>query len=122
LGLLLLRVTLAVAALVQGGFYLFRQENQAVWMRAFGLSAIACGASLLVGFLTPVAGSLVCLGGAFFVILMSPATYAVWSNAIYTIAVSAAIVMLGPGAFSLDARMFGRREIIIPDKAGTLQN
>jgi len=27
---------------------------------------------------------------------------------------SAAIFMLGPGAFSVDARMFGRRKIIIP--------
>lgn len=26
-----------------------------------------------------------------------------------------ALVLLGPGAFSLDARLFGRREIIIPD-------
>jgi hypothetical protein len=30
-------------------------------------------------------------------------------------AMSAALVLLGPGAFSLDARLFGRREIIIPE-------
>ena len=29
--------------------------------------------------------------------------------------VSVALVLLGPGALSLDARLFGRREIIIPD-------
>lgn len=28
---------------------------------------------------------------------------------------SLALLMLGPGAFSLDARLFGRREIIIPE-------
>jgi hypothetical protein len=27
---------------------------------------------------------------------------------------SAAQVLLGPGAFSVDARLFGRREIVIP--------
>jgi hypothetical protein len=30
-------------------------------------------------------------------------------------AISAALALLGPGAFSLDARLFGRREIIIPE-------
>jgi uncharacterized membrane protein YphA (DoxX/SURF4 family) len=28
-----------------------------------------------------------------------------------------ALVCLGPGAFSLDARLFGRREIIIPSSS-----
>jgi uncharacterized membrane protein YphA (DoxX/SURF4 family) len=30
-------------------------------------------------------------------------------------AMSLALVLLGPGAISLDARLFGRREIIIPE-------
>jgi hypothetical protein len=34
-------------------------------------------------------------------------------------AISAAVVLLGPGAFSLDARLFGRREIVIPEGAFT---
>jgi hypothetical protein len=29
--------------------------------------------------------------------------------------IAVAILCLGPGAFSIDARLFGRREIIIPD-------
>jgi hypothetical protein len=33
--------------------------------------------------------------------------------------ISIALVCLGPGAFSLDARLFGRREIIIPDSASS---
>jgi hypothetical protein len=28
--------------------------------------------------------------------------------------IAVALICLGPGAFSLDARLFGRREIIIP--------
>jgi len=37
------------------------------------------------------------------------------STAFILAAISAALVLLGPGAFSLDARLFGRREIIIPE-------
>jgi hypothetical protein len=36
-------------------------------------------------------------------------------TAFHLAATSAALVLLGPGAFSLDARLFGRREIIIPE-------
>jgi hypothetical protein len=30
-------------------------------------------------------------------------------------AIAVAVIFLGPGALSLDARLFGRREIIIPN-------
>ena len=33
---------------------------------------------------------------------------------ILLMAMTVAIFLLGPGAYSLDARLFGRREIIIP--------
>jgi uncharacterized membrane protein YphA (DoxX/SURF4 family) len=38
---------------------------------------------------------------------------------IYLAVISLAIVLLGPGAFSLDARLFGRREIVIPEASRT---
>jgi hypothetical protein len=38
--------------------------------------------------------------------------------AAFVAAVSAAIVPLGPGAFSLDAYLFGRREIVIRAEPG----
>jgi uncharacterized membrane protein YphA (DoxX/SURF4 family) len=56
---------------------------------------------LLVGFLTPIAGSLGVAVG-----LVSFAAPDLCLSAI-----AAAIVLLGPGAYSVDARLFGRREI-----------
>jgi hypothetical protein len=48
--------------------------------------------------------------------LMTEANNHVSPLAAFTLAaISAALVLLGPGAFSLDARLFGRRKIIIPE-------
>ena len=117
-GLLLLRGALAFAAFAQGEIYLFERVNPALWMRVFGLAAIIAGFSLLVGFLTPFSGFLVFLGAVFSIFAPHSAeTNLNLSAAFYTILVSAAVVLLGPGAYSLDARVFGRREIIIPDHA-----
>jgi uncharacterized membrane protein YphA (DoxX/SURF4 family) len=73
---------------------------------------------LLSGFLTPIASVLVVLVGLGFVLL----SFALPALALFedklvvinVIVISGAIALLGPGAFSVDARMFGRREISIP--------
>jgi uncharacterized membrane protein YphA (DoxX/SURF4 family) len=64
-------------------------------------SALLVASLLLVGFLTPVAGSLGVAVG-----LVSLAATDLCLSAI-----AAAIVLLGPGAYSVDSRLFGRREI-----------
>jgi len=83
-----------------------------------GLLGVAGGAALLVGFLTPIAGALVCLGalGMGFSLLPAPEPNLLDARLtiIFAGIMTAAIVFLGPGAFSIDARLFGRREIIIP--------
>ena len=74
----------------------------------FGIS-LAGAACLLAGFMTPVVATAVALGaGALAVsgLLASP-------HEIIIPAIT--IALLGPGAFSLDARMFGRREILVPN-------
>jgi uncharacterized membrane protein YphA (DoxX/SURF4 family) len=83
-----------------------------------GLAALASGALLLVGFLTPIAGCLGGVGCAFVALsrgaVSMPVIFDSRQAVVFAVTMLLGIVVLGPGAFSLDARMFGRREIIIP--------
>jgi uncharacterized membrane protein YphA (DoxX/SURF4 family) len=86
---------------------------------ALGLMAIVIALALLIGLLTPLVAALSGLGNS-----MACVTLFLSSGvndqaraicAMNLAAMSIALVLLGPGAFSLDARLFGRREIIIPE-------
>lgn len=104
-----------MTTLIQGAVYLSVQSDTSVWTSFVGIAAIVCGVLILLGFLTPVIGALLFASGlitAFF--LLSAAIQISASPVIYGIILSSAVVLLGPGAFSLDAHLFGRREIIIP--------
>jgi uncharacterized membrane protein YphA (DoxX/SURF4 family) len=75
--------------------------------------------AIFVGFLTPAANAAATVGylltgvSSFW---MAGANNRISMLAAFNLAtISAALVLLGPGAFSLDARLFGRREIIIPE-------
>jgi uncharacterized membrane protein YphA (DoxX/SURF4 family) len=120
-----LRVAIGVSAAFQGRAFLFEGENPTRWGRAVVCLVIVGGVLLVTGFLTPLAAIL--LGFCSFVSLLS------WSLGMSIIlpdnrllflsvlmAVSAAL--LGPGAYSLDARLFGRREIIIPPRTPTTES
>ncbi len=113
-GLLLLRGGIGITTIIQGGLYLADPNN----LTLVGLVAIVIGALLLSGFLTPVAGVLIGLGALGIALGWLPAAtrnlFDAELPAVFAVVMSAAIVFLGPGAFSIDARLFGRREIIIP--------
>lgn len=70
-----------------------------------GLSLVS-GGCLLLGLITPVVALGVTLGAAVLT----------FSGVLPTVEIAVlgmAIALLGPGAFSFDARMFGRREILL---------
>ena len=118
-GLILLRLAVCSSAIGQG-FLLLVSALASEWgSRIVGLILILVGLFVLVGFLTPVAGIAVTLSyGAAGVSLCLSLDLARCNSFIDTLDLSlasAALVMLGPGAYSMDARLFGRREIIIPE-------
>jgi uncharacterized membrane protein YphA (DoxX/SURF4 family) len=72
-----------------------------------------CGAALLLfGFWTPVAGVSMALAELALAFLH---THDPWIHILLG-ALAAALAMLGPGAWSVDARVFGRKRIQIPHR------
>jgi uncharacterized membrane protein YphA (DoxX/SURF4 family) len=114
---LLLRGVVGIAVAVQGGLCL-AAAPPAIGMALVGLLAIVSGIALTIGFLTPASGILVALATILMVVSWTPpASTELLVDGLavpFVLADAVALVLLGPGALSLDARLFGRREIIIP--------
>ena len=121
LTLLLLRVTLGATVINYGGTYLWARQNMATWSWVIGAGAlVVVGASLIIGFLTPINATIASIAGLATAILLFSAAgdnalhFVLFAFYVFITALVGAF--LGPGAYSLDARLFGRREIIIPEK------
>ncbi len=117
IGLLILRASVGFTACATGASYLLGLSNSALgWL--LGSILIASGVAMAAGFFTPFAALLV--GLCFFGVALSwfPTPSWGWNDArllaVGMIITAVALALLGPGAFSLDGRLFGRREIVIP--------
>lgn len=119
--MLILRAVFGLAIVAQGAACIQRQESPpTVWL--VSVTAMIAGALLLVGLLTPIVGAMVGLGAIAIKLALlpecEPLLFDSRLSAAFGAAILAAIALLGPGAFSVDARLFGRREIIIPPSPG----
>jgi putative oxidoreductase len=113
IGLLLLRL-LAGVALIHFGIADLREAPPlaTVVLQSIGVGA---GILLLVGLWTPVAGGLATIAK----VLIAFSRYLSHSGdpwiPIIQAVLGAALAMVGPGAWSIDARLFGRKRIDMPE-------
>jgi uncharacterized membrane protein YphA (DoxX/SURF4 family) len=105
LGLLLLRISVALPALL---------NTYGAWEPSPGWALIALvllSAALSVGFLTPMVALLSLL-----LRLVGPASLSAGTEGTLYITIlgALALAMLGPGAYSIDAYRYGRRLVVLP--------
>jgi uncharacterized membrane protein YphA (DoxX/SURF4 family) len=112
---LLLRVGAAIP-LVYFGFAGTADGGEQSLHVTLGMAAAAGGLLLLLGLWTPLAGIAVAIDELWIAFLphFSP-LYDQWLQVLLAV-LAAAVAMLGPGAWSIDARLFGRKRFEIDGK------
>jgi uncharacterized membrane protein YphA (DoxX/SURF4 family) len=113
-----MRVVVGATAIAQGILYLSDIENRTLQVDLVCLTLTGCGAFLVIGFLTPAVSVLVAIASLGDALSLFPVLagnlFGGKLASVEMIVMAAAIALLGPGAFSLDSRLFGRHEIVIP--------
>jgi uncharacterized membrane protein YphA (DoxX/SURF4 family) len=100
----MLRISLAAAVLDGGPDSLKPTVPSLIFVALATQSVLLC-----LGFLTPVVSTVACV---FELTSLFHAGHTDWRFTVLSSLNAAAIALLGPGAYSLDARLFGRRVIV----------
>jgi uncharacterized membrane protein YphA (DoxX/SURF4 family) len=120
-GLLVLRTALGVPLLVEGAALLADRRGATSPLILVALISVAAGVALQLGYSVgrgAIAGAVAVISVHFFP--LSGERLNLFSSRIacfLAMSIAIALVFLGPGAFSIDARRFGRREIVIPPRS-----
>jgi uncharacterized membrane protein YphA (DoxX/SURF4 family) len=115
LALLLLRLVVGGAASSQAWLQVTANNGALNPTVAVALLVFVTGLALIIGFMTPLASVLLSAGGLLLMLNSSITGHLLLFESgmarLEFIAMSAALISLGPGALSVDARLYGRREI-----------
>ena len=120
-GLLVLRIALGVPLLVEGIALLADRRDTASLLIIVALTSVAAGVAIQLGYRVgraAIAGCVVVIAVHFS--SLHGECLNLFSSRIacfLAMSIAIALVFLGPGAFSIDARRFGRREIVIPPRS-----
>jgi putative oxidoreductase len=106
-GLLLLRACLG-SALIYFAIGVAGKPQDSATLAPYLIAAVS-GIFLLAGLWTPVMGTVVALDEVW-IAMRSPSRDDTWLH-IFLAVLSVSLAMLGPGAWSIDARLFGRTRI-----------
>ena len=115
--LLLLRVVVGASGAIEAGFN-FTGAHVAVSVTTIAAVCVAnASLAVIIGFLTPLAGTLLCGAGMATMLMRIPSDALVLLDSRMAtfefVVMSAVLTILGPGMISVDARLFGRREIVV---------
>jgi len=109
-GLLLMRVVLGIALIARSATRLW--GDPPMLLTVLSVLLIGAGLLLLAGLWTPIAGTLVAAIEAWKIFLLPQDLW------VYILlgTLGAALAMLGPGGWSVDARLFGWKRVELPDR------
>ena len=111
MGLLLLRIAAAGMFALNLTHRFGFSSNVMYWVVTSLIGLISL--SLLIGFLTPILTTVACAAAAANLLLAEQQVDVVYIIRMLT---SAALIFLGPGAYSVDARLFGLVVTVVPPR------
>lgn len=115
LALLLMRLVVGGVASSQAWILVISNHGAVNTGLVLALPAFITGVALIIGFMTPIASAFLGAGGLLLTADSNAAGHLMLFESgmarLEFIVMSAALISLGPGALSLDARLYGRREI-----------